>query len=35
MIARKFPGVSAQNIMDLNEIDENIQVGQMLKIKLK
>ena len=35
LIARKFPGISAQNIMDLNGIDENIQVGQQLKIKLK
>ena len=35
IIARKFPGVSAQNIMDLNGIDENLQVGQVLKIKIK
>lgn len=34
-IARKFPGISAQNIMDLNGIDENLQVGQVLKIKIK
>lgn len=35
IIAKKFPGISAQNIMDLNGIDENLQVGQVLKIKLK
>jgi membrane-bound lytic murein transglycosylase D len=35
IIARKFPGISAQNIMDLNGINENLQVGQVLKIKLK
>jgi membrane-bound lytic murein transglycosylase D len=34
-IARMFPGISAQNIMDLNGINENLQVGQVLKIKLK
>jgi membrane-bound lytic murein transglycosylase D len=35
LIARKFPGISAQNIMDLNGIDANLNVGQVLKIKLK
>ncbi|MFM1877983.1 MAG: hypothetical protein RLZZ241_849 [Bacteroidota bacterium] len=34
-IARKFPGVSAQNIMELNGIDQNIREGQVLKIKLR
>lgn len=32
-IAKKFPGVSAQNIMDWNGISENIKVGQKIKIK--
>ncbi|MFV0365384.1 MAG: LysM peptidoglycan-binding domain-containing protein [Mangrovibacterium sp.] len=33
-IARKFPGVSAQNIMDLNGMsNSNIKVGQKLKVK--
>ncbi len=35
LIAKNFPGISAQNIMDLNGIDENLSVGQVLKIKLK
>lgn len=32
LISKKFPGVSADNIMDFNGIDENIDVGQVLKI---
>ncbi|MCB0761240.1 MAG: LysM peptidoglycan-binding domain-containing protein [Flavobacteriales bacterium] len=32
LIARKFPGVSAENIMDWNNCDENIRPGQILKI---
>jgi len=35
IIAKKFPGISAQNIMDLNRIDENLKIGQILKIKKK
>lgn len=35
VIAKKYPGVSAQNIMDLNGIDGNIDIGQILKIKKK
>ncbi|MDX5427104.1 MAG: LysM peptidoglycan-binding domain-containing protein [Bacteroidota bacterium] len=31
-IAREFPGVSAENIMEYNRIDEEIQVGQVLRI---
>lgn len=31
-IARKFPGVSPEDIMDINEIDENIVPGQVLLI---
>jgi len=34
-IAKKYPGVSAQNIMDLNGIDNNLDIGQILKIKKK
>lgn len=34
-IARNFPGVTAQEIMDWNHIDENIQVGQSLEIPLQ
>jgi len=32
LIAKKFSGVSAQNLMDFNETDENLDVGQVLKI---
>lgn len=32
LIAKKFSGVSAQNIMDFNGIDANLDVGQVLKI---
>ena len=32
LIAKKFSGVSAQNILDFNGIDENLDVGQILKI---
>ena len=32
LIAKKFPGVSAQNIMDFNGIGSNIKVGMKLKI---
>jgi membrane-bound lytic murein transglycosylase D len=32
IIAKKFNGVSADNIMDFNEIDANLSVGQVLKI---
>lgn len=32
LIAKKFSGVSAQNIMDYNGIGENLTVGQVLKI---
>ncbi|MCT4625258.1 MAG: LysM peptidoglycan-binding domain-containing protein [Schleiferiaceae bacterium] len=32
-IARSYPGVSADNIMDWNNASTNIQVGQKLKIK--
>lgn len=32
LIAKKFSGVSADNIMEFNDIDENIDVGQVLKI---
>lgn len=35
LIAKKYPGVSSQNIMDLNGIDENLQPGQVLRIKEK
>lgn len=32
LIAKKYSGVSAQNIMDYNGIDGNLDVGQVLKI---
>lgn len=32
IIAKKYPGVSAQNIMNFNEIDGNLTVGQKIKI---
>ncbi|GIV41560.1 MAG: hypothetical protein KatS3mg034_0870 [Vicingaceae bacterium] len=32
-IAKKFPGISAENIMEINGINENIYPGQVLKIK--
>ena len=32
LIAKKFPGVSAQNIMDFNRIGSNIKPGMKLKI---
>ena len=32
LIAKKFPGVSAQNIMDFNGIGSNIKVGMKIKI---
>jgi len=32
IIAKKFSGVSANNIMDFNEIDGNLTVGQKIKI---
>ncbi|PJB15600.1 MAG: hypothetical protein CO118_02855 [Flavobacteriales bacterium CG_4_9_14_3_um_filter_32_8] len=35
LIAKNFPGISAEDIMELNEIDENIKAGQVLKIKTK
>ncbi|MCB9359924.1 MAG: LysM peptidoglycan-binding domain-containing protein [Flavobacteriales bacterium] len=35
IIAKKYSGISAQNIMDLNGIDEDLDVGQVLKIKKK
>ena len=35
LIAKKYPGVSAQEIMELNGIDENLKIGQLLKIKKK
>jgi membrane-bound lytic murein transglycosylase D len=31
-IAKKYPGVSAQNIMDYNKIGSNIRPGMKLKI---
>lgn len=34
LIAKKFSGVSAQNIMDFNGIDNNLNVGQVLKIPI-
>lgn len=34
-IAKKYPGVSADNIMEINNITEDIQPGQKLKIKRK
>jgi membrane-bound lytic murein transglycosylase D len=35
LIAKKFSGVSAQNIMDFNGIDGNLDIGQVLKIPKK
>lgn len=35
IIAKKYPGVSAQNIMDANGIDANLKIGQVLKIPKK
>ena len=32
LIAKKFPGVSAQNIMDFNKIGSNIKPGMKLRI---
>ncbi len=32
VIAKKYSGVSAQNIMDFNGIDGNLKVGQVIKI---
>ena len=32
IIAKKFSGVSGQNIMDFNKIDADLKVGQLLKI---
>ena len=32
IIAKKYSGVSAQNIMDYNGIDGNLNVGQVIKI---
>ncbi|MDF1673352.1 MAG: LysM peptidoglycan-binding domain-containing protein [Vicingaceae bacterium] len=32
LIAKKYSGISAQNIMDFNGIDGNLDVGQILKI---
>ena len=32
LIAKKFPGVSAQNIMDFNKIGSNIKPGMKIKI---
>jgi len=32
-IAKKYPGISARNIMELNGIDDNIQAELILKIK--
>jgi len=34
-IAKKYPGISARNIMELNNIDANIQPNLLLKIKKK
>lgn len=34
-IAKNYPGISAEDIMELNNIDENIKIGQVLKIKKK
>ena len=34
-IAAKFPNVTAEDIMELNNIDENLKIGQLLKIKKK
>jgi membrane-bound lytic murein transglycosylase D len=35
LIARKYPGVSSDNIMELNGIGPNLDVGQRIRIKLK
>ena len=35
VIAKKYPGISGQNLMDLNGSDGNLKVGQVLKIKKK
>ena len=35
VIAKKFKGISSKNIMKLNGIDDNLNVGQVLKIKKK
>ncbi|MCO6500068.1 MAG: LysM peptidoglycan-binding domain-containing protein [Vicingus serpentipes] len=35
LIAKDFPDTSAEDIMELNDIDENLQIGQVLKIKKK
>lgn len=35
LIAKKYPGISAENIMKLNNIDDNLKIGQVLKIKKK
>lgn len=35
LIAKNFKGISAEDIMELNGIDENIKEGQVLKIKTK
>ena len=32
IIAKKYSGVSAQNLMDFNGIDGNLTVGQKIKI---
>ena len=34
-IAKNYPGISAEDIMELNNIDENIKIGQVLKIQKK
>ncbi len=34
LISKKYPGVSSEDIMELNNIDENIDVGQKIKIKI-
>lgn len=36
-IAKKFPGISAENILDLNNIDDagSLKIGQKIKIKKK
>ncbi len=35
IIAKRFHGISAENIMELNQIDNNIRPGQKLKIRKK
>ena len=32
LISKKYVGISAQDIMDFNDIDSNLDVGQKLKI---